>query len=364
MSSPPGGRRAAPRPQSRRQRTRQQKAVSTPTEPKAPRTPRESWLSHRTPWLVWCVVLLAGAVALGCAAAEVGPGWLDGAGAIAVISAYTWALAARTGGRPLVFAGLAALLGVVTVVTQMEVLTGGAAVLTCVVSGVLAVMMTVPASSYLLAVRETLIASGIAAVGAFATVGFEPNADRERFEYVTLAIGFLLVLVLVFRFGAGLHGLGRRGLVIVLVGSLVLVLTIAYAELLRRYGISSVVEPALDVVRWSREHLGAFPRPIVVLLGIPALVWGVHMRARRRQGWWVCAFGVAATLPVAQSLVNPLGSFLEAALQTVYGVLLGLVVGYVVIRLDLALTGPRGSRARAAEAAAAHRPEPSRFRSL
>ncbi len=310
------------------------------------------------------MVLLAGVVALGCAVADIGPAWLDGAGGTAVSSAYTWALAARTGGRPLVFAGLAALMGVVTVVTDLEVLSGGAAVLTCVVSGVLAVMMTVPAASYLLAVRETLIACCIAAVGAFATVGFEPNADRERFEYLTLAVGFVLVLVLVFRLGAGLHGLGRRGLLVVVVGSLVLALTIAYAELLRRYGIASVVEPALDVVRWSRENLRAFPRPIVVLLGIPALVWGIHMRARRRQGWWVCAFGVAATLPVAQSLVNPQGSFVEAALQTVYGILLGLVVGYLVIRTDLALTGSRGSRARAEEAAAAHRPEPSRFRSL
>ncbi len=313
---------------------------------------------------MWTLVLLVGAAALGCAAAEVGPDWLDGAGAVAVSSTYTWALAARTGGRPLVFAGLAALMGVAAVVSELEVLTGGAAVLTCVVSGVLAVMMTVPASSYLRAVRETLVACAIAAVGAFATVGFEPNADRERFEYITLAIGFSLVLILVFRFGAGLHGLGRRGLVTVVVGSLVLALTLAYAELLRRYGISSVVEPALDLVRWSRENLQAFPRPIVVLLGIPALVWGVHMRARRRQGWWVCAFGVAATLPVAQSLVNPQGSFLEAALQTVYGIVLGLIVGYVVIRADLALTGPRGSRARAAEEAAAHRPEPSRFRAL
>ena len=341
--------------------------MSKPREPKRPKplkAPRQSRLSISTPRLVWAAVLLVGALALAGAVAEVGPGWIDGVGAIAISSAYTWALAARTGGRPRLFAGLALVLGVGTVVSGVDALTAGAAVLTCVVSGVLAVMMTVPASSYLGAVRETLIACGIAVVGAFATIGFEPNADRERFEYVTLGLGFLLVLVLVFRFGAGLHGLGRRGLVIVLVGSVLLVLTIAYAELLRRYGISSVVDPALDVVRWSRENLRAFPRPIVVLLGVPALVWGVHMRARRRQGWWVCAFGVAATLPVAQSLVNPLGSFLEAGLQTVYGVVLGLIVGYVVIRLDLALTGPRGSRARAAEEAAAHRPEPTRFRAL
>ena len=42
-----------------------------------------------------------------------------------------------------------------------------------------------------------------------------------------------------------------------------------------------------------------------VALGVPALVWGTHMRARRRQGWWVCAFGVGATAPIAQLLVDP-----------------------------------------------------------
>src|SRR3954452_12070226 len=41
---------------------------------------------------------------------------------------------------------------------------------------------------------------------------------------------------------------------------------------------------------WSRNHLGAFPRPIEAVLGVPALAWGCHMRARRRQGWWLCAF--------------------------------------------------------------------------
>ena len=88
------------------------------------------------------------------------------------------------------------------------------------------------------------------------------------------------------------------------------------------------------------------------------------MRARRRQGWWVCAFGVAALLPVAHGLVNPAASVLEVALSSAYGLLIGLALGYVVIRLDLALTGPRGSRARREEEASARRPEPSRTRAL
>jgi hypothetical protein len=51
-----------------------------------------------------------------------------------------------------------------------------------------------------------------------------------------------------------------------------------------------------------------------------------------------------------------------------YGVLVGLVIGWLVIRLDLAITGPpggrRGRRARVEEGESAIRPEPSRTRAL
>ncbi len=117
-------------------------------------------------------------------------------------------------------------------------------------------------------------------------------------------------------------------------------------------------------MHWSRDHLGAFPRPIETVLGIPALAWGCHMRARRRQGWWVCAFGVAATAPVAQALLNPAITLRESGLSVVYGVVAGLLLGFVVIRVDLALTGPRGAGGRRAEEAAAGRPEPARTRAL
>jgi hypothetical protein len=84
------------------------------------------------------------------------------------------------------------------------------------------------------------------------------------------------------------------------------------------------------------------------------------MRARRRQGWWVCAFGVAATAPVTQALLNPAVTVTESGLSVLYGLLGGLVLGFLVIRVDLAVTGPRGRRARRAEEAAAIRPEPPR----
>jgi hypothetical protein len=324
----------------------------------------------RTPVLAGLVVVLAGLAALVASAIPVGPDWWGQAGSVAVASVYSWALAARTGGRPVIFGTVALAIGLATVLTDEDYLHTGAAVMTCVVAAVLAVMATVPARTFPRAVRECVVAAVIAGVGALAAVAFEPTIEVTRFEYVTFGLALAGAFGVVYRLGAGLHGLGRRGLVVVLVGAVLLAVSLAYAELLRRYASTDLVEQLLDGVRWSRRELGAFPRPIESVLGIPALAYGCHMRARRRQGWWVCAFGAAGTSAIANSLANPAISFAESALSVVYGLVVGLVLGYVVIRLDLAVTGgnrprgTRGRRSRADEAAAAVRPEPGRTQAL
>lgn len=318
----------------------------------------------RIPVPLWLLVVAAGLGALVAGLVPVGPGWLGGAGSVAVATAYTWGLAARTGGRPLVFGGLTLAIGVAVLVLDEDHLRTGAAVMTCVVTAVFAVMATVPAPRYLHAVRECVIAVVLSAIGALATVGFEPTITVARFEYATLGLALVAAFLVVYRLGAGLHGLGRRGVVIVVVGGVLVAVSVLYAELLRRYGTPELVEALLDAVRWSRDHLGAFPRPIETILGIPALAYGCHMRARRRQGWWVCAFGVAGTAAVANALANPAISFEESGLSVAYGLVLGLVLGYLVTRLDLALTGSRGHGRRVAEAAAAVRPEPRRTQAL
>jgi hypothetical protein len=310
------------------------------------------------------VLVLLGLAALVAGIVPVGPQWLPGAGSVAVASAYSWALAARTGGRPVVYGTLAAGLGLVVLVSDEDSLRTGAAVMTCVVSAVLGVMATVPAVRFVHAVRETVIALVIAGVGALATVGFEPAITVVRFEYATFGLALVAAFGVVYRLGAGFHGLGRRGVAIVLVGMVVLAGTLLYAELLRRYGTPGLVESLLDVVRWSRANLGAFPRPIETVLGVPALVWGCHMRARRRQGWWVCAFGVAATSAVANSLANPAITLRESSLSVLYGLAVGLLIGLLVVRVDLVVTGSRGRRSRRAEEAGAVRPEPERTHAL
>ena len=95
-------------------------------------------------------------------------GWVGEAGAVATAMAYTWGLAARTAGRPVIFASLAVALGVMVAVFDAAALRDGAAVVTAVLTAVFAVIATVPASTFLGAVRETVLALVLAAVGSLA----------------------------------------------------------------------------------------------------------------------------------------------------------------------------------------------------
>lgn len=312
----------------------------------------------------WWVLVVGGLLTLVAGGMDLVPQPAEEIGAIAISAAYAWALAARTGGRPMVFGVLAALIGAAALVADTQLLRTGAAVGTCALGAVLGVMATVPARRFLHAAREVIVAMMLAGVAAVAAVGYSPTVSLVRFEYTTLAISFGVVLVLVYRLGAGLHGLGRRGIVGAVVGCIVLLGILAYGETLETYSDTGVIDVWKDFREWLSATLLAVPRPIQALLGIPALAWGVYMRARRRQGWWLCAFGVAATAPVANSVMNPEATLLEALVGVLYSIAVGLVVAYVVIRVDLALTGSRGSRARRDEERSAVRPEPSRTRPL
>ena len=81
-------------------------------------------------------------------------------------------------------------------------------------------------------------------------------------------------------------------------------------------------------------------------------------------------FGVFGKLPqkrdfvtfnVPRATLDPDVALSEAGLSVFYSLVLGLLVGYAVIRADLFLTGARGRRARRLEELAAHRPEPKRL---
>jgi hypothetical protein len=311
------------------------------------------------------VVLLAGLASLAYAATPDRPSYAGEGGGVAIAVAFTAGLVSRTGGRTFVYGGLALLLGAVVVASDEPMLRTGAAVLTCVVTAVFAVMVTTPAATVPQAAREVVVAMLVGFVGAAAVVGLEPTISLSRFAYTTLGGALALCLLVVFRLGAGLHGLGRRGLVAVVLGGVMLAVTLAYAEVLRRYGAPDLVDTLLDGREWALDTLNGAPRPVQAMVGVPALMWGTHMRARRRQGWWVCAFGVTAAAQVTHTFLTPSLTVLEGGLTTLYSVAAGIVLGAVIIRLDLLLTGSRrGRRARTDDPGAALRPEPGRTQAL
>jgi hypothetical protein len=283
-------------------------------------------------------------------------------------TALAFGLAVRTGGRPLWAAGLTAVLAGSAFATGWDPLLAGCAVGTGVLAATLGVMATVPAANVARAVREALIATAIGWVGAVGVVAYGTGArldvDLVRFGYAVLGLSLVGSIALVYRLGAGLHGLGRRGYLVAGGAVLMLAIALAYSEAIAQWGSRDLVGTIDDLRDSTKDVLHAVPHPIMALLGYPALVWGVFMRARRRQGWWVCAFGVAVTSPSATRLVAQELSPTSVVLGALYSIIAGVALGYVVIRVEQSLTGTHGRRARRDEEAEAHRPEPRRFEPL
>lgn len=269
----------------------------------------------------------------------------------------------RTGGRPLLPTLVTAALIAVTLVWEPPALLATGAVAAGTLSAVLAVMATQPARTFVGALRELAIVLVISAVGALAVAGFEATISLERFGYVVLGLSLVGVLLLVHRLGAGLHGLGRRGMFFAGVAVLLLFAALAYSEALASWGPVGFIGIVDDVRNGMRQALGAVPHPLEALLGVPAVVWGTFMRARRRQGWWVCGFGVAATASMTLHLIDGV-ALRQTLLSGLYTVIVGVLVGYLAIRLDVAMTGTHGARARRSEEASAARPEPARLHPL
>jgi hypothetical protein len=274
------------------------------------------------------------------------------------------ALALRAGGRPVLTGLAAALLAGGAVASAVPVLVTSAAISTAVAGAVLGVVVTTPAARFRTVVRECVVATVVAALTAFAVDAYDAELSAGRAGYLVLGLSLLLALALAYRLAAGLHGLGRRGAVMLLSGVGLLAVSLAYSEALSHWGSPDVVTRLEDGTRLLRERVGAVPRPTEFLLGVPALAWGVSTRARRRQGWWGTAFGAAGMAVVTVSLVVPGLSLVEAGLATAYSLVVGLLLGYLVIRADRFLSGARGRRARRLEEAAAHRPEPGRTHAL
>jgi hypothetical protein len=276
------------------------------------------------------------------------------------------ALARRSGGRVWFWALLAiAFLGAVLVVDRPW-LYSSSAIFVAVVGGVVSVLLTRPASTYVRILYEYAIALVLASSAGLAVAALDAPVSSGRYNVLVLALTLAAAMSLVWRLGAGFHGLGRRGVLMMVAGAVLVTAVLVYSRILREYGSSAVTTAVEDLIRWIRDLLNGVPRPIEVLVGFPALLWGVHTRAHRRQGWWICAFATFGTATVATTLASPLVDPAYAGRSLLYSIGLGLLIGLVVVRVDIVVTARRaaaaaGRRARRDEPEPEpQRPEPGR----
>ena len=268
----PGRRRAVPEPRQRRIRPHRPRrpepvapigrATETPEPTPPPKPERVRRWPGRVLRLLWLVLTLAGAAAVVAPwTPSDAPGWLTPAGAVTVTTTYAFALAVRTGGRSEIVGALTLALAVAAVVTSAPVLLAAAAISTATIGAVLGVMVTKPAARVPAVARECLAALLVAAVAAFAVDAYEPAVSVERAGYLVLGLSLLGALTLAYRLAAGLHGLGRRGLVMLVSGLGLLAVSLAYTEALARWGSPEVVDTFEQATRDLRDRVGAVPRP-------------------------------------------------------------------------------------------------------
>jgi hypothetical protein len=327
-------------------------------EPRAPSS------SSTALGLIWVLAVAALALALAALRAYDGPDLAQQSLAAALGVALAVGLAVRSGSHPTFALVLAVLIGTAAVGSQWDPLLGGAAVATGVLGASLAVLGTRPAATLPAVVVEVGVALLVATAAGLGVNGFAVALDRERLSYTVLALSMVATVALVYRLGGGLHNLGRRGLILATGALVLLVVVLVYTAALTRYGSPELVEQVQSARAWARDHLGGVPHPVELLVGIPALAWGVSMRSRRRQGWWVCAFGTAATAHVVSDVLSRDETVLGSTLGAVYGMVLGLLLGYVVIRLEGVITGRGERRTPLGRGAVALRSEPPRLQPL
>lgn len=281
-------------------------------------------------------------------------------------TAATWlgvvVLARRAGGR-FVAIGLFAAVALALVMAYPEPWAlAGAAVTAACVYGVLGMLLTRPADG-LRALLELVVCVALGVAGALVVSAYDVGLRPFRFRMLVLALVLAAAFVLAWRLGHGVGSLGRRGLVLVSGGGLLVVASVAYTQAIREWGSPELVQGLVDAKTWVSTNLVAVPRPIEALVAFPALVWGVAVRSRRRQGWWMCAFGSLGAAGIATSLVQPRIGLGEGLTATGYDAVTGAVLGLLVVALDRLLTRGGGRRVQTSPAALA-RAEPARFAPL
>lgn len=322
--------------------------TSVPAEYDVPtREPRIG--SARTQHLVMLLTFVAwivGTIGSGTAVVAVdSPTWVERPSAALLLVVFTVGLTHRGGGFMRIWLPLATVLGLLAVVLETNMLLAAAAAVTAVLSAVWAVLVTRPARTVLGATREYTFSLVVALSGTLAVAAWNAPVNYQRFNLAVLAVGLGLAITLVWNLGAGLHGLGRQNFLILAGVAAVLLLVLVYSSYVRTNGSQTLVRAITDAVIWMRQNFNGVPRPVEVFVGFPALIVGVSLRSKRREGWWVLVFAVIGTGVMTTSLVTP-GAFpTYIGYSTLYSAILGLIVGLVIRHQVMKERSARAARA-------------------
>lgn len=305
--------------------------------------------SPRTARLLMVLVFVgwvAGTLGAGTSVIAVGtPTWLERPAAALLMIVFSIGLTHRGGGRMRLWLPMTAVLGVLAVTLETNVLLASAAAVTAVLASVWAVMVTRPAASVLGAVAECVLALVVALSGTLAVAAWNAPVNYQRFNLIVLAVSLGLAITLVWNLGAGLHGLGRQNLAIILGAAVLVLMVLAYSSFVRTHGSQTLVDMFSDLVIWCRQTFHGVPRPVEVFIGFPALMVGVSLRSKRREGWWILVFAVIGTAVMTTSLVTP-GAFpTYIGLSTLYSTIIGLGVGLILRQQFMKERSSRASRA-------------------
>ena len=305
----------------------------------------------------WVVGTLGAATAVVAVGA---PEWIQRPSAALLMVVFVLALVHRGGGHMRLWVPPAVVLGALALVLENNSLLASAAVLTAVTAAVWSVMVTRPASTVVGALAEYAITIVVALSGTMAVAAWNAPVNYQRFNLLVLGAALALAITLVWRLGAGLHGMGRQNFAILIGVAVVLVLVLAYSSFVRTHGSQTLIDLFTDLVIWMRETFRGVPRPVEVFLGFPALLVGVSLRSQRREGWWILVFAVIGTAVLTTSLVTP-GAFPSyIALSSLYSVVLGAALGLLVRSQVMTRRSSRAAR----QVDPLSRVEPGRFAPL
>jgi hypothetical protein len=312
-----------------------------PTRESRIESPRTARLLMGGVFVAWIIGTAAAATAV---VAVDTPVDVERPGAALLLIVFSVGLTHRVGGHMRIWTILATLLALAAVASEANLLVAAAAAVSAVLAALWAVVITRPAVTVLQAVREYVLAIVVALSGTIGVAAWNAPVDYQRFNLVVLTVSLGLIITVVWNLGAGLHGLGRQHLAVLAGVAVLILLLLAYSSFVRTHGSQLVTDTIRDLVIWMRTTFRGVPRPVEVFIGFPALIVGVSMRSRNREGWWILVFAVIGTGVLTTSLVSP-GAFPSyIGLSTLYSSILGLVVGLVARRMAITDNSARAAR--------------------